>query len=84
MNNFANQTAHKVSRIEDINITFGKNVKVARQRLGISQEELAYKAGLNRNYVGMLERAERSVSLQIAKKIADALNVKLDNLLTNE
>lgn len=55
----------------------------ARQALGISQEELAFRAGLHRTYIGMVERAERSISLQNAKKIADALNVKLDNLLAN-
>ncbi|MBD5353392.1 MAG: helix-turn-helix transcriptional regulator [Bacteroides sp.] len=64
-------------------ITFGKNVQVARQVLGISQEELAFRAGLHRTYIGMVERAERSISLQNAKKIADALNVKIDNLLDN-
>ena len=64
-------------------ITFGRNVQSARQALGISQEELAYRAGLNRTYIGMVERAERSISLQNAKKIADALNVTLDNLLND-
>lgn len=64
-------------------ITFRKNVQVARQALGISQEELAFRAGLHRTYIGMVERAERSISLQNAKKIADALNVKLDTLLDN-
>ena len=49
----------------------------------ISQEELAYRAGLHRTYIGMVERAERSISLMNAKKIADALNVKLDSLLEN-
>ncbi len=65
-------------------MTFGKNVQVARQALGISQEELAFRAGLHRTYIGMVERAERSISLQNAKKIADALNVKLDTLLNND
>lgn len=65
-------------------ITFGRNVQVARQALNISQEELAFRAGLHRTYIGMVERAERSISLQNAKKIADALNVKLDTLLNNE
>lgn len=64
-------------------IIFGRNVQGARQALGISQEELAFRAGLHRTYIGMVERAERSISLQNAKKIADALNVKLDNLLAN-
>lgn len=72
-----------MTRIELTMITFGKNVQEARQALGISQEKLAEKAGLHRTYVGMIERAERSISLQNAKKIADALNVNLDTLLEN-
>lgn len=65
-------------------ITFGRNVQVARQALNISQEELAFRAGLHRTYIGMVERAERSISLQNAKKIADALNVNIDTLLNND
>lgn len=72
-----------MTRIEQTIITFGRNVQTARQALGISQEELAFRAGLHRTYIGMVERAERSISLQNAKKIADALNVKLDTLLEN-
>ena len=72
-----------MTRIESIMITFGRNVQSARQALGISQEELADRAGLHRTYIGMVERAERSISLQNAKKIADALNVTLDILLNN-
>lgn len=64
-------------------ITFGRNVQIARQTLNISQEELAFRAGLHRTYIGMVERAERSISLQNAKKIADALNLTLDSLLEN-
>ncbi|WP_437439371.1 helix-turn-helix domain-containing protein [Bacteroides acidifaciens] len=62
---------------------FGRNVQLRRQSIGISQEELEFRAGLHRTYIGMVERAERSISLQNAKKIADALNVKLDNLLND-
>lgn len=72
-----------MTRIELTMITFGRNVQSARQAIGISQEELAFRAGLHRTYIGMVERAERSISLQNAKKIADALNVKLDTLLNN-
>ena len=72
-----------MTRIELTMITFGRNVQSARQAIGISQEELAFRAGLHRTYIGMVERAERSISLQNAKKIADALNVKLDTLLEN-
>ena len=72
-----------MSRIETVMITFGRNVQIARQELNISQEELAFRAGLHRTYIGMVERAERSISLQNAKKIADALNLTLDSLLEN-
>lgn len=73
-----------MTRVESTMKMFGKNVQAARQALGISQEELAFQAGLHRTYIGMVERAERSISLQNAKKIADALNVKLDTLLIND
>lgn len=73
-----------MTRIDSIIIRFGQNVQAQRQALSISQEELAYRAGLHRTYIGIVERAERSISLQNAKKIADALNVKLDKLLDNK
>lgn len=72
-----------MTRIEPLIATFGRNVQRQRQAMKISQEELAYRAGLHRTYIGMVERAERSISLMNAKKIADALNVKLDSLLEN-
>lgn len=72
-----------MSRIESTMITFGRNVQTLRMKLKISQEELAFRAGLHRTYIGMVERAERSISLQNAKKIADALNVQLDELLAD-
>ncbi len=70
-----------MTRIETTMVAFGKNVQKARHALNISQEELAYRAGLHRTYIGMVERAERSISLQNAKKIADALNTNLDALV---
>ena len=73
----------QMTRIESTMIMFGRNVQKYRSAMNISQEELAFRAGLHRTYIGMVERAERSISLQNAKKIADALNVKLDTLLNN-
>ena len=73
-----------MSRVDEIMISFGKNVQLYRKAQNISQEELAFRAELNRTYIGMVERAERNISLKNAKKIADALNVKLDTLLLNE
>lgn len=57
-----------MSRVEPIIIKFGRNVQATRQALKISQEELAFRAGLHRTYIGMVERAERSISLQKCQK----------------
>lgn len=84
MSYFTKKIARKVTRIDTTMMTFGRNVQEARLALGISLEELAFRAGLHRTYIGMVERAERSISLQNAKKIADALEMKLDILLQNE
>lgn len=51
-----------------------------RKELGISQEELAYRAGFHRTYVGMIERAERNITLCNIKRVADALGVEIKDL----
>ena len=63
---------------------FGKNVRKYRNQLNISQEELAYRAGLHRTYIGMIERAEKNITLINIEKIAKALYVKIENLVTDE
>lgn len=73
-----------MTRIDETIRLFGRNVQRARLSMNISQEELAYKAGLHRTYIGMIERCERSISLKTAKKIADVLNLKIDELLCQE
>ena len=61
--------------------TFGENVRMYRKRLDISQEDLADKAGLHRTYIGMIERAEKNITLINMEKIAKALGVKIEDLL---
>jgi transcriptional regulator with XRE-family HTH domain len=61
---------------------FGKNVRILREALGISQEELGYRAGLHRTYIGSVERGERNVSLVNICKLAAALECEPDALLT--
>ncbi len=63
---------------------FGKNVRKYRNQLNISQEELAYRAGLHRTYIGMIERAEKNITLINIEKIAKALTVKIEKLVTDE
>ena len=51
-----------------------------RAKLEISQEDLASRCGLDRSYVGSVERGERNVSLQNIWRIADALGVEPGDL----
>lgn len=61
--------------------TFGENVRKFRRILNISQEELAHKANLHRTYIGMIERAEKNITLVNMEKIANALEVKIEDLI---
>lgn len=65
----------------DITIAFGGNVRRSRVKVGLSQEALADRAGLHRTYVGAVERGERNITLVSAQRIADALQVKLSDLV---
>lgn len=65
-------------------IDFGKRVKQLRVSQGLSQEELAHRCGFYRTYIGMVERAERSITLYNVSKIANGLNVTLKDLFDYE
>lgn len=60
---------------------FGKRVKQLRLEKGISQEQLADDAGIERSYMGAIERGERNPSLDKVTSIAFALKVKSADLL---
>lgn len=61
--------------------SFGRRLKQERLDSGLSQEQLAIKAKLSRNFVGMLERGERNITILTADKLAKVLNIKLSDLL---
>jgi transcriptional regulator with XRE-family HTH domain len=64
----------------DVQRRFGTVVREQRSRLGISQEELAGRAGLHRTYVSDIERGARNVSLASIDRLASALEVSLSAL----
>lgn len=61
---------------------FAANVRAHRTRLGLSQEELAERAGVHRTYVGMIERCEKNVTIYNIERIAEALRVRPAALLS--
>ena len=58
-------------------VAVGRHVRELRQQRGISQEDLAARAGLHRNYVGSVERGERDIGITAIWRIARALGVSL-------
>ena len=62
-------------------INFGLRVKEVRKNRGLSQEELAHKSNLHRTYIGMIERAEKNITLINIEKLSKALDTPLSKLL---
>lgn len=58
-----------------------RNLRRMRNASGLSQEELADRAAINRNYVGMLERAEHAATVDMLEKLAVVLAVDPTELL---
>ena len=64
----------------DLKTLLGMAIKTQRASLGISQEELAHRAGLHRTYISDLERGARNPSIESIEKLAGALQVSVSNL----
>jgi transcriptional regulator with XRE-family HTH domain len=60
-----------------------QNLRRLRQDRGLTQEELADLAGVNRNYVGMIEREENAASVDVLEALAKGLEVRPAELLTS-
>lgn len=61
----------------------GVNVRHHRKLKGMSQEQLALEAGMERSYVSVLERGTRNPSVRVVGRLAEALGVEPDRLLSN-
>ena len=66
---------------ENVRVRFGRAIRQRRHKLGVSQEEFADLCGLDRTYIGGIERGERNVSLVNIEKIAKALRISLSELV---
>jgi transcriptional regulator with XRE-family HTH domain len=66
----------------DLRRLVGANVRSFRERLGVSQEELAFRANLHRTYVSGVERGVRNPTVVIVGRLANALEVEPASLLT--
>lgn len=69
---------------QKILIDFGIKVRESRKKIGLSQEQLSFKADLHRTYIGMIERAEKNITLVNIGKIANALNVNIKELFNEQ
>ena len=63
---------------------FGNAVRNARTAAGLTQEDLADRSGLDRSYIGGIERGERNPTLSVIEKIADGLGISLAELFSYE
>ena len=52
-----------------LRVAFGRTIREIRQELGLSQEKLAQKVKVSRNFLGSVERGESSLSLEVAERV---------------
>lgn len=62
-------------------VAFGQKVREIRKSKGLSQEALADIAGVDRSYMGHIERGEKNITLTKIYQIAEALNINASELL---
>jgi transcriptional regulator with XRE-family HTH domain len=69
---------------DDLLLRFGKRMREYRVARGLSQEDLACKSGLHRTYIGMVERAEKNITLRNIGRLASALELTISELMRFE
>lgn len=67
--------------MERIVLKVAKNIRKERLRQGLTQADLAERAGLHNNYIGLIERAKCNISIITLEKIANALEVEICSLI---
>jgi transcriptional regulator with XRE-family HTH domain len=59
----------------------GKHLRAAREAAGLTQEELAFKTGLSRNYISLLELDQKSPTLQVLLRVCEKLDVSASKMI---
>lgn len=77
---FGLMPSHKIHSARHV---LAANLRAFRTEMGLSQEQLAERAGIHRNYLGGIERCERNVGLDNLERLASALGVNLSVLLSD-
>jgi transcriptional regulator with XRE-family HTH domain len=72
-----------VAQRSNISKILGETIRAERIKAGLSQEQLAEKANLARNYIGNIERAEYKVTVETLAQIAKGLKVRLRDLVAD-
>ncbi len=65
---------------DDVRVKFSKKLQAIRKERNLSQEKMALICGIDRTYLGRIERLERTPSLTVLQKIANGLNITLSEL----
>ena len=65
---------------DNVLIKFGNRIRLLRKQNDWSQEDLSFKSGFHRTYIGMIERGERNPSLKNISVFANTFNISLSDL----
>ena len=66
--------------MDELLTTLGSRIRMAREGLGLSQEKLAERAGVNTSYLSQIERGKKAPSLEVLVRLAAAVNIRLAGL----
>ena len=83
MSSIKDSTKMLGDRDSQIRNSFGANLRILRKQRHLSQEALSHLSGLDRTYIGSVERGERNISLINIYKIAQALEISVKELFND-
>ena len=70
--------------MDELLTTIGSRLRSAREALGLSQEEVGARAGLNTSYLSQIERGRKAPSLDVFVRLATAVNLSLAELFADQ